>query len=64
MPLFCRYQDFVEQHEDREPQGEHGRIKDHCGLWAVHLWMAPKTGKKTRVLCMPLFYTPLGIPHL
>ena len=31
MPLFCRYQDFVEQHEDPEPEAEHGHIKVHCG---------------------------------
>ena len=24
-------------------------------MWAVHLWMALKTRKKTGVLCLPLF---------
>ena len=56
MPFFCRYQDFVEQHKEPEPQAEPGR--------AVHLWMTLKTGKKTSVLCMPLFSRPLGILHL
>ena len=32
MPLFYWYQDFVDQHEDPEPQVEHGRIKDHFRL--------------------------------
>ena len=30
MPLFCKYQDFVEQHADPQPQAELGRIQD-CG---------------------------------
>ena len=47
--LFCRYQGFVEQHQDPDPQVEDGRIMGSA------LCMALKTGKKKGVFYLPLF---------
>ena len=58
LPLFCRYQGFVEQHQDLEPQVDNGRI---MGSASPH---GAEDGQKAGVLCMPLFCRPLGILHL
>ena len=50
-PLFCRYQEFVEQPEDPDPQVENGRI---MGSAFVH---GAEDRQKTGVFCLPLLCT-------
>ena len=55
VPLFCRYQELVEQQEDPNPQVENGRIMGSASLDGA------EDRQKTGVLCMPLFCRPLGV---
>ena len=54
-PLFCRYQDFVEQHQDTDPEVDNGRIMGSASLDGA------QDRQKIDVLCMPLLCTPLGV---
>ena len=48
-PLFCRYQEFVQQQEDPDPQVENGRIMGSAFLHGA------EDRQKTSVFCSPLF---------
>ena len=49
VPLFCRYQEFVEQQEDLDPQVENGRIMGSASPDGA------EDRQKTGVFCLPLF---------
>ena len=49
VPLFCRYQEFVEQQEDPDPQVENGCIMGSASLNGA------EDRQKTGVFCLPLF---------
>ena len=58
MPIFCMYHQFVEQHQDPDPQVHNGRIMGSASL------DGSEDKQKTGVFCIPLFCRPLGIHHL
>ena len=49
MPLFCRYPDFVEQHQDTDSQADNGRIMGSASLDGA------EDRQKTGVFCFPPF---------
>ena len=49
LPLFCRYQDFVEPHQDPDPQVHNGRIMSSASLDGA------EERQKTGVFCLPHF---------